>query len=721
MTSNITILNSLSLKSLNKMKELLKNNSGIASEHLNYQNQTRKGGFKGYKVINSQKFKQSILNDHKKSCNLLVTLAFALRKSHDLKTLVPLVNRLKEIYSKISDNAIVFSKEDEDLFLLIKNALNSKVFINNYLMTFTKSSLKELTYAYHIQEDELSELLEALSYCFIAAKNVDERKSLYFSLQEFMEHLNSKDHRFPTLFNHQQLYNNQSLELPDYNNNLNYTENTLLKLNHISNDVINTALSSPRKLSLVLSSPDNILSAYLREACFVEDHNEPLPKLDNMSAMKLLAQLLALKGMSQSDIKYYLHYKKLENQLINDTKHNYNAPNALEHLSNGRAPTCLLINYKPSSEDHNANYDSQAAAVQEALESFKKLTLPHNRNFEDRSLVNILSNENSKFILEQMVQMYFKIMSDKGLIYHESFKLPKILNPDEYNITNICASVLNNALPFKPIMTQIDHHSDFIELHLFFKKDSIAMDLRTGFDNDFDRLQNQRSFDNILARGSKSKFKEPVYNHRLTNNFVNFANAKLDQKRSISLHVKNHAITGDYDDLGELFTIPGSKQDFSKNYYLYDYNNFVQFCVRSLMSDTHLNTNNLTLKHAKNNNKYNKNKEVFLSKSRRFYYGNINLFLCLAIQDSFSHIIHDSDLEVRESKYNSNLRPKMPSLGAFIYVLEALESLEGFIFTCECGAKNLILDPFIFKNPYLNGQSCNHCMKNINFCQNNTI
>ena len=150
-------------------------------------------------------------------------------------------------------------------------------------------------------------------------------------------------------------------------------------------------------------------------------------------------------------------------------------------------------------------------------------------------------------------------------------------------------------------------------------------------------------------------------------------------------------------------------------------NTYVQFCSRALAYQQLLDSKLLRLKanNVDSKNIYNKRDCMILSNlndDTHNYSGSIDFFLCLGIQDAFSQLVlskHDNNHYYR----NSARQPKVPSLTAFIYILEALEQLEAFMFTCTCGAMNLVCNPFLFKNPLKFSQSCNHCMKHISFCQ----
>ena len=78
-----------------------------------------------------------------------------------------------------------------------------------------------------------------------------------------------------------------------------------------------------------------------------------------------------------------------------------------------------------------------------------------NQQLNENSLKQLLTNDYSKFILEQMIHLYFKIMEDRELLYHESYKLP-IVSADNSNVMDLCALIVNRVLPHKPVLTKID-------------------------------------------------------------------------------------------------------------------------------------------------------------------------------------------------------------------------------------------------------------------------
>ena len=331
-----------------------------------------------------------------------------------------------------------------------------------------------------------------------------------------------------------------------------------------------------------------------------------------------------------------------------------------------------------------------------------------NQQLNENSLKQLLTNDYSKFILEQMIHLYFKIMEDRELLYHESYKLP-IVSADNSNVMDLCALIVNRVLPHKPVLTKIDQHEDYVELHVYLKRRSKSLD-----ESYQDSIKKSAIPDGIFPKLSVSTDRQAQPKSEVARDFIKVLNLKDTFHNSNNLAKKDEPERLKINHLA-------IKQSVYLSKIVNQNNTYVQFCSRALAYQQLLDSNLLRLKvnNVDSKNIYNKRDCMILSNlndDTHNYSGSIDFFLCLGIQDAFSQLVsskHDNNHYYR----NSARQPKVPSLTAFIYILEALEQLEAFMFTCTCGAMNLVCNPFLFKNPLKFSQSCNHCMKHISFCQ----
>lgn len=814
----------------------------------------------------------------------LYEMSSCLKNSQEINLLLPMVNSINQMYDSIVAHNPNLIKNEPDLTSLINCAFDQTTCLNNYLMTYTNEKAENISQEFGLTKQELSELIVQYSSYNLEASDIMRRKELHFILKDYMSnlyHATSERNVAKPIFDHAQLTsiktNASAQDSPKSAKVLGKIDNTLLKIKNVSNRVLNNALQSPRNLAITVSCPTNVLSAYLRESCYLGSLDPNKSCFHQQQAKLLIAMVMSHKGLCKQEINYYLSFKDQSWQELKTLKAQLSAAAAAEAAatasaapaapaaapaaasaiaepsptkakkakqakstacSKGRSnkanldcevvlppdgpnetpssstamvmdyeldPTCFneielspyelnfdsliaeelpLITddaisaadgsasgsaagsladcFASSSEDSCASSDlseeeidganmmdealsESSRDLEEAEETTDSELYAHqievqtnsysalikklknnkssfndmlsylnnnlfgvNQQLNENSLKQLLTNDYSKFILEQMIHLYFKIMEDRELLYHESYKLP-IVSADNSNVMDLCALIVNRVLPHKPVLTKIDQHEDYVELHVYLKRRSKSLD-----ESYQDSIKKSAIPDGIFPKLSVSTDRQAQPKSEVARDFIKVLNLKDTFNHSNNLTKKDEPERLKINHLA-------IKQSVYLSKIVNQNNTYVQFCSRALAYQQLLDSNLLRLKvnNVDSKNIYNKRDCMILSNlndDTHNYSGSIDFFLCLGIQDAFSQLVsskHDNNHYYR----NSARQPKVPSLTAFIYILEALEQLEAFMFTCSCGAMNLVCNPFLFKNPLKFSQSCNHCMKHISFCQ----
>ena len=814
----------------------------------------------------------------------LYEMSSCLKNSQEINLLLPMVNSINQMYDSIVAHNPNLIKNEPDLTSLINCAFDQTTCLNNYLMTYTNEKAENISQEFGLTKQELSELIVQYSSYNLEASDIMRRKELHFILKDYMSnlyHATSERNVAKPIFDHAQLTsiktNASAQDSPKSAKVLGKIDNTLLKIKNVSNRVLNNALQSPRNLAITVSCPTNVLSAYLRESCYLGSLDPNKSCFHQQQAKLLIAMVMSHKGLCKQEINYYLSFKDQSWQELKTLKAQLSAAAAAEAAatasaapaapaaapaaasaiaepsptkakkakqakstacSKGRSnkanldcevvlppdspnetpssstamvmdyeldPTCfneielspyelnfdsliaeelpliaddaisaadgsasgstadsLADCFASSSEDSCASSDlseeeidganmmdealsESSRDLEEAEETTDSELYAHqievqtnsysalikklknnnssfndmlsylnnnlfgvNQQLNENSLKQLLTNDYSKFILEQMIHLYFKIMEDRELLYHESYKLP-IVSADNSNVMDLCALIVNRVLPHKPVLTKIDQHEDYVELHVYLKRRSKSLD-----ESYQDSIKKSAIPDGIFPKLSVSTDRQAQPKSEVARDFIKVLNLKDTFHNSNNLAKKDEPERLKINHLA-------IKQSVYLSKIVNQNNTYVQFCSRALAYQQLLDSNLLRLKvnNVDSKNIYNKRDCMILSNlndDTHNYSGSIDFFLCLGIQDAFSQLVsskHDNNHYYR----NSARQPKVPSLTAFIYILEALEQLEAFMFTCSCGAMNLVCNPFLFKNPLKFSQSCNHCMKHISFCQ----
>ena len=784
----------------------------------------------------------------------LYEMSACLKNSQEINLLLPMVNSINQMYDSIVAHNPNLIKNEPDLTSLINCAFDQTTCLNNYLMTYTNEKAENISQEFGLTKQELSDLIVQYSSYNLEASDIMRRKELHFILKDYMSnlyHATSGRNVAKPIFDHAQLTsiktNPSAQDSPKSAKSakvLGKIDNTLLKIKNVSNRVLNNALQSPRNLAITVSCPTNVLSAYLRESCYLGSLDPNKSCFHQQQAKLLIAMVMSHKGLCKQEINYYLSFKDQSWQELKTLKAQLSAAAAAEAASaaapavaasaepaaasaiaassqskakqakstacskghSNKAildcelvlppdssneplssstsmvmdyeldPTCfneielspyelnfdtLIAEELPliaddaisaadgnvadcvaSSSDDGANMmdealsessrdDSELFAHQIEVQNntysalIKKLKNNNssfndmlsylnnnlfgvNQQLNENSLKQLLTNDYSKFILEQMIHLYFKIMEDRELLYHESYKLP-IVSTDNSNVMDLCALIVNRVLPHKPVLTKIDQHEDYVELHVYLKRRSKSLD-----ESYQDSIKKSAIPDGIFPKLSVSTDRQAQPKSEVARDFIKVLNLKDTFNHSNNLAKKDEPERLKINHLA-------IKQSVYMSKIVNQNNTYVQFCSRALAYQQLLDSNLLRLKvnNVDSKNIYNKRDCMILSNlndDAHNYSGSIDFFLCLGIQDAFSQLVlskHDNNHYYR----NSARQPKVPSLTAFIYILEALEQLEAFMFTCTCGAMNLVCNPFLFKNPLKFSQNCNHCMKHISFCQ----
>ena len=881
----------------------------------------------------------------------LYEMSACLKNSQEINLLLPMVNSINQMYDSIVAHNPNLIKNEPDLTSLINCAFDQTTCLNNYLMTYTNEKAENISQEFGLTKQELSDLIVQYSSYNLEASDIMRRKELHFILKDYMSnlyHATSGRNVAKPIFDHAQLTsiktNPSAQDSPKSAKSakvLGKIDNTLLKIKNVSNRVLNNALQSPRNLAITVSCPTNVLSAYLRESCYLGSLDPNKSCFHQQQAKLLIAMVMSHKGLCKQEINYYLSFKDQSWQELKTLKAQLSAAAAAEataaaeaasaaapavaasaepaaasaiaassqskakqakstacskghsnkasldckvvspnetHSSNAAMvrdyeldPTCIaatasakassaeasaaatastapaaasadtapadskakqakstacskgrsnkaildcelvlppdssneplssstsmVMDYEldptcfnevelspyelnfdsliaeelpliaddaisaadgsvadcvASSSDDGANMMDEALSessrdLEEAEETTDSELFAHqievqnntysalikklknnnssfndmlsylnnnlfgvNQQLNENSLKQLLTNDYSKFILEQMIHLYFKIMEDRELLYHESYKLP-IVSADNSNVMDLCALIVNRVLPHKPVLTKIDQHEDYVELHVYLKRRSKSLD-----ESYQDSIKKSAIPDGIFPKLSVSTDRQAQPKSEVARDFIKVLNLKDTFNHSNNLAKKDEPERLKINHLAIKQSVYMSK--------IVNHNNtYVQFCSRALAYQQLLDSNLLRLKvnNVDSKNIYNKRDCMILSNlndDAHNYSGSIDFFLCLGIQDAFSQLVsskHDNNHYYR----NSARQPKVPSLTAFIYILEALEQLEAFMFTCTCGAMNLVCNPFLFKNPLKFSQNCNHCMKHISFCQ----
>ena len=814
----------------------------------------------------------------------LYEMSSCLKNSQEINLLLPMVNSINQMYDSIVAHNPNLIKNEPDLTSLINCAFDQTTCLNNYLMTYTNEKAENISQEFGLTKQELSDLIVQYSSYNLEASDIMRRKELHFILKDYMSnlyHATSERNVAKPIFDHAQLTsgktNASAQDSPKSAKVLGKIDNTLLKIKNVSNRVLNNALQSPRNLAITVSCPTNVLSAYLRESCYLGSLDPNKSCFHQQQAKLLIAMVMSHKGLCKQEINYYLSFKDQSWQELKTLKAQLSAAAAAEAAatasaapaapaaapaaasalvepsptkakkakqakstacSKGRSnkanldcevvlppdspnetlssstamvmdyeldPTCfnevelspyelnfdsliaeelpliaddaisaadgsasgstadsLADCFASSSEDSCASSDlseeeidganmmdealsESSRDLEEAEETTDSELYAHqievqtnsysalikklknnnssfndmlsylnnnlfgvNQQLNENSLKQLLTNDYSKFILEQMIHLYFKIMEDRELLYHESYKLP-IVSADNSNVMDLCALIVNRVLPHKPVLTKIDQHEDYVELHVYLKRRSKSLD-----ESYQDSIKKSAIPDGIFPKLSVSTDRQAQPKSEVARDFIKVLNLKDTFNHSNNLTKKDEPERLKINHLA-------IKQSVYLSKIVNQNNTYVQFCSRALAYQQLLDSNLLRLKvnNVDSKNIYNKRDCMILSNlndDTHNYSGSIDFFLCLGIQDAFSQLVsskHDNNHYYR----NSARQPKVPSLTAFIYILEALEQLEAFMFTCTCGAMNLVCNPFLFKNPLKFSQSCNHCMKHISFCQ----
>lgn len=801
----------------------------------------------------------------------LYEMSSCLKNSQEINLLLPMVNSINQMYDSIVAHNPNLIKNEPDLTSLINCAFDQTTCLNNYLMTYTNEKAENISQEFGLTKQELSDLIVQYSSYNLEASDIMRRKELHFILKDYMSnlyHATSERNVAKPIFDHAQLTsiktNPSAQDSPKSAKVLGKIDNTLLKIKNVSNRVLNNALQSPRNLAITVSCPTNVLSAYLRESCYLGSLDPNKSCFHQQQAKLLIAMVMSHKGLCKQEINYYLSFKDQSWQELKTLQAQLSAAAAAEAAatasaapdapatapaaasalvepsptkakkakkakgtvrSKGRSnkanldcevvstnethgsstamvmdyeldPTCfneIKLNFDTliaeelpliaddaisaadgsaagsladciasSSEDSCASSDlseeeidganmmdealsESSMDLEEAEETTDSELFAHqievqtntysalikklknnnssfndmlsylnnnlfgvNQQLNENSLKQLLTNDYSKFILEQMIHLYFKIMEDRELLYHESYKLP-IVSADNSNVMDLCALIVNRVLPHKPVLTKIDQHEDYVELHVYLKRRSKSLD-----ESYQDSIKKSAIPDGIFPKLSVSTDRQAQPKSEVARDFIKVLNLKDTFNHSNNLAKKDEPERLKINHLA-------IKQSVYLSKIVNQNNTYVQFCSRALAYQQLLDSNLLRLKvnNVDSKNIYNKRDCMILSNlndDTHNYSGSIDFFLCLGIQDAFSQLVsskHDNNHYYR----NSARQPKVPSLTAFIYILEALEQLEAFMFTCTCGAMNLVCNPFLFKNPLKFSQSCNHCMKHISFCQ----
>ena len=518
----------------------------------------------------------------------LYEMSSCLKNSQEINLLLPMVNSINQMYDSIVAHNPNLVKNEPDLTSLINCAFDQTTCLNNYLMTYTNEKAENISQEFGLTKQELSELIVQYSSYNLEASDIMRRKELHFILKDYMSnlyHATSGCNVAKPIFDHAQLTsgktNPSAQDSPKSAKSakvLGKMDNTLLKIKNVSNRVLHNALQSPRNLAITVSCPTNVLSAYLRESCYLGSLDPNKSCFHKQQAKLLIAMVMSHKGLSKQEINYYLSFKDQSWQELKTLKAQLSAtaaeaaasaaatslaapaaapavvapshskahsnqasldcevvlppdsPN--ETLSSSSAmvmddeldPTCfneielstyelnfdnliaeelpLIANDAISSAAISAddsvadciarcsNEDSFASsdlseeeidgtnmmdeAISESSSTLEEETTDNelfahqievqtntysalikklknnqssfndmlsylnsnlfgvNQQLNENSLKQLLTNDYSKFILEQMIHLYFKIMEDRELLYHESYKLP-IVGADNSN------------------------------------------------------------------------------------------------------------------------------------------------------------------------------------------------------------------------------------------------------------------------------------------------
>lgn len=567
---------------------------------------------------------------------------------------------------------------------LLEQALKEQSSVSNYLFNFLGSKLKEMACSYTITTAQLAELLTDFTYKCTKANNLEQRKELFFCFIEYLNCFKSPEAQksAPQLFEHHNYESSNELWAETKAKHQADTHPMTLKsvtlhnkLNQVAANSINLALSSKHNLAFELMQPNSLLDMYLREDAYTPK-SEHLVKRSHADAHLLLSQVLTHKGLNKTELNYYLGLQK-HLQIASEPATSQDIDNYFGKSIKG---ACKLLS------------DS---APSKSLETTK-----------DTSLYSVLNNDFSYVLLEHMVELYFKLLSDKGLIYHECYKLP-LVNDMELDVAVRLCNLLNeHCHKSKVCYSKLVPHDDYIELHAYFKKNQ-----------DYHGYQR---INDLLSGATKETYNAPQslkqhHDYKGLSDWQLFLKDKDQEYKAAKIHFKDQG--------GNLIFPPNFKHHASSysRRISYQLSSFVNFCTCSLMSEHTLDSESLRYNPLSYKNYHtNKKLDITFAGRNQIYQGSINFFLAVGVQDAIEHLAakpqksSSSTSDNSNYNYNALYNPKVPSLSLFLYVLDALERQEAFIYQCNCGATNLVINPYLMSHQDFI-PCCKQCHKLLNF------
>ena len=274
----------------------------------------------------------------------LYEMSSCLKNSQEINLLLPMVNSINQMYDSIVAHNPNLIKNEPDLTSLINCAFDQTTCLNNYLMTYTNEKAENISQEFGLTKQELSDLIVQYSSYNLEASDIMRRKELHFILKDYMSnlyHATSERNVAKPIFDHAQLTsiktNPSAQDSPKSAKVLGKIDNTLLKIKNVSNRVLNNALQSPRNLAITVSCPTNVLSAYLRESCYLGSLDPNKSCFHQQQAKLLIAMVMSHKGLCKQEINYYLSFKDQSWQELKTLKAQLSAAAAAEAAATASA------------------------------------------------------------------------------------------------------------------------------------------------------------------------------------------------------------------------------------------------------------------------------------------------------------------------------------------------------------------------------------------------
>lgn len=586
----------------------------------------------------TKQHRQKVLEQSTQALTYINNIALSLQQDSNLKDIFSLLQDLSTICQHMlteqSPNyTLVYTLE------ILEKALNRQSDLSNYFLNFLGTDLNNLEHSYNLTCEQLTALFADLTHKCAQANNSQQRKEIFLCFIKYLECFKKPELNFhaPALFVHSS----------------NHLANSPLhhKLTTIAKQSIDLALTNKHNLALELMQPNNSLNLYLREQTYLTD-NPNIKSSSHANTHSLLSSLLSKKGLNKTEIGYYLNLQRIL-QIDPDSTAKYQCP----------------LNSSTSS----IRVDAISLLAKSDISIF--------------SLHHILSNDFSKLLLEQMIELYFQILNDKQLIYHECYKLPLVANDAHERALKVCSLINEHCYKNKLCFTRLEIHDDYIELHAYFKKSH-------------DYLGYQRI--NNLLQGQMSTTTDANTSPSLS--WDEFLASQEQDLNLIKMHVTRKG--------GSLVQKANYKDHLVRNPKISKLTSFVNFATQSLMCGDNLNSSQLRYNN-QNRDQYHSTKSMDVNFASRHlqYQGSINFFLALGVQDAIEHLANDKHPE--SEHYNALSNPKVPNLSMLLYVLDALERQEAFLYSCNCGATTLVLNPCLMAKPIT--PSCKQCGQLLNF------